>query len=196
VQKIVLPLLVVLVVSAWAGFQVKGKVSDVWDNHSFKVQTGSEMTKLWFTVPAKSAIGVSVKGDSGDARTATLTMNSSFDLEGAGKFTVTVARDSGAGEWACKDLSGAAQLLEFESYVDPKYSVRFTVDAEEDKETWTFTYPSDATFLVRQVGPSGRVTEEQDLSDEANVELAGGGSFTLEVAATEGSGKFTATLAK
>jgi hypothetical protein len=65
--------------------------------------------------------------------------------------------------------------------------------ADEDKETWRFTWPKEATFLVRVLGASGKVTEEQDLSDSDELGLYSGGSFTFEVAPTDGSGEFTAT---
>jgi hypothetical protein len=101
-------------------------------------------------------------------------------------------RDSGAGQWTCKDAAGSPVLLGFASSVDEKLHARLTYVADEDKETWTFTWPSEATFLVQSFNASGKVVEEQDLSDSDEFELDGGGSFTLEIAPTEGSGEFSA----
>jgi hypothetical protein len=116
-----------------------------------------------------------------------------MDLPTPGKYTVTVVRDSGAGVWACRPAQGNPTLLKFTSQADPRHFARVTIVMDEEEETWEFTYPKDATFLVRQTEPGGRVTEEQDLSDSDEVELAGPGTFTLEIAPTEGSGEFSAT---
>ena len=175
-----------------AGFQVQGNMSEAWDRSSLRIRTGEEMTKLWFGLPAHSGITVVAKPDTGAIVTARLNMPATVDLRVPAEYEITVSRDSGAGQWTCKDAAGSPVLLGFASSVDEKLHARLTYVADEDKETWTFTWPSEATFLVQSFNASGKVVEEQDLSDSDEFELVGGGSFTLEIAPTEGSGEFSA----
>ncbi len=184
----------VLAACATASFQVGGRVSAAWDNHEFVVSSGSELARLWFTAPAGCVYSVSVKGDSGAQTTTRVHMTGPVQLKGKGRFTITVAHDSGAGEWRCQDVGGDLQLLKFESFVDPKHPVRFRFTTEEDKTVWHFSAPSEGTFLVRNIGPSGKATEEQDIADAAEFEFFGSGTFTVEVAAADESGRFTAAL--
>lgn len=167
-------------------------MSEAWDKSSLRVRTGEEMTKLWFGLPAHSGITVVAKPDTGAAVTANLNMPATVDLRVPAEYAVTITRDSGAGQWTCRDAAGSPVLLGFTSLADEQRHARLTYVADEDKETWTFTWPSEATFLVQSLGASGKVLEEQDLSDSDEFGLVGGGSFTLEVAPTEGSGEFSA----
>ncbi len=186
------------VVMAWAavataaGFQVQGNMSEAWDKGSLRVRAGEGMAKLWFGLPAHSGITVTAKPDTGAAVTASLNMPATVDLRVPADYEVTVTRDSGAGQWTCRDAAGSPVLLGFMSSADEKRHARLTYVADEDKEVWKFTWPDEMTFLVRLLGASGKVMEEQDLSDSDEFELIGGGSFTLEIAPTEGSGEFSA----
>ena len=126
-------------------------------------------------------------------RPTRLNMTSTVDLRTPSTYDVTITRDSGDGQWTCKDVAGSPVLLGYGSSADVKHHARVTYVADADKETWRFTWPEEATFLVRVLGGSGKVTEEQDLSDSNELDLYAGGSFTLEVAPTDGSGDFTAT---
>jgi hypothetical protein len=176
-----------------AGFQVQGNMSEAWDRSSLTIRTGEEMAKLWFGLPAHSGITVVAKPDTGPIITARLNMPATVDLRVAAEYEITVTRDSGAGQWTCKDAAGSPVLLGFTSMADEQRHARLTYVADEDKETWAFTWPTEATFLVRSLDASGRVVEEQDLSDSNEFELTGGGSFTLEITPTDGSGEFSAT---
>jgi len=135
---------------------------------------------------------VVAKPDTGAAVATRLNMPSTIDLRAQSAYEITITRDSGAGQWTCKDAAGSPVLLGFGSPVDEKRHARLTYVADEDKETWRFTWPKEATFLVQLLGASGKVVEEQDLYDSDELELVGGGSFTLEVTPTEGSGEFSA----
>jgi hypothetical protein len=156
------------------------------------VRTGEQPAKIWFGLPAHSGITVVAKPDTGAAMTARLNMPGTIDLRAQAEYAVEITRDSGAGQWTCRDAAGGPVLLGFGSSVDEKRHARLTYVADEDKEIWTFTWPKEATFLVNLLGTSDKVVEEQDLSDSDEFELVGGGSFTLEIAPTEGSGEFTA----
>lgn len=175
-----------------AGFHVQGNMSEAWDKGSLRVRTGEGMTQLWFGLPVHSGITVVAKPDTGATVTARLNMPATVDLRIPGEYVVTITRDSGAGQWTCRDAAGSPVLLGFGSSADEKRHARLTYVADEDEETWTFTWPKEATFLVRSLGTSGKVVEEQDLSDSDEFELVAGGSFTLEIAPTEGSGEFSA----
>jgi hypothetical protein len=167
-------------------------MSEAWDKSSLKVRTGEEPAKLLFGLPAHSGVTVVAKPDTGAALTARLNMPGTIDLRAQAEYAVEITRDSGAGQWTCRDAAGGPELTGFGSSVDEKRHARLSYTADNDKETWKFTWPKEATFLVNLFGPSGKVIEEQDLSDSDEFELVGGGSFTLEIAPTEGSGGFTA----
>ncbi len=175
-----------------AGFQVQGNMSEAWDRSSLTVRAGEGGAKLWFSIPEHSEITVVATPDSGEAVVARLNMPATVSLPLASTYAITVTRDSGDGQWTCKDMLGSPVLLGFGTSVDMKRHARVTYAADDDKETWSFTWPKDATFLVREISASGKITQEQDLYDSSEFELYGGGNFTLEVVPTEGSGGFTA----
>jgi len=176
-----------------AGFNVQGNMSEAWDKSTLRVRTAEEPAKLWFGLPAHSGITVVAKPDTGASITTVLNMSSTTDLPAPStEYDITVRCDSGAGQWTCKDALGGPSLLGFGSSADEKRHAKVTYVADEDKETWTFTYPKEATFLVWLYNAAGKVVEEQDLYDTNELVLVGGGSFTFEVAPTDGSGEFTA----
>ena len=119
-------------------------------------------------------------------------MPATVDLRLPSTYDITVTCDSGEGQWTCKDAVGSPALLGFGTSVDAKRHARVTYGADGQKETWTFTWPREAEFLVQVINASGKVVEEQDLYYSDELELVGGGSFTFEVAPTDGSGEFKA----
>jgi hypothetical protein len=175
-----------------AGFQVQGNMSEAWDEGSLRVRAGEEPAKIWFGLPPHSGITVVAKPDTGAAVTTRLNMQGGVDLRPATGYTIEISRDSGDGQWTCRDVSGGPVLLGFGSSADAERQARLTYVADEDEETWKFRWPREATFLVQLVNSSGKVIEQQDLSDSDEFELVGGGSFTLAVVPTEGSGGFSA----
>jgi hypothetical protein len=175
-----------------AGFQVQGNMSEAWDKSSLAVRTGEVGAKLWFSLPAHSGITVVAKPDTGATVTSRLNMPATVDLRLPSTYEITITRDSGDGQWTCKDAAGGPVLLGFGTSVDVKRHARVTYVADDEKEIWTFTWPKEATFLVQVPNASGKVTQEQDLYDSNELELVGGGSFTFEVAPTDGSGEFVA----
>ena len=175
-----------------AGFQVQGNMSEAWDRGSLKVRAGEQEAKLWFGLPPRSGITVVAKPDTGVALTTRLNMQGGVDLLHLTEYKIEITRDSGAGQWTCRDVSGGPTLLGFGSSADTVRQARLTYVADDDEETWKFKWPREATFVVQLVGPSGRVIEQQDLYDSDEFELFGGGSFTLLVVPTEGSGEFSA----
>jgi hypothetical protein len=175
-----------------AGFQVQGNMSEAWDKSSFRVRAGEGGAKLWFSLPTHSGITVVAKPDTGATVTSRLNMPATVDLRLPSTYEITVTRDSGEGQWTCRDAVGSPALLGFGTSVDVKRHARVTYVADDQKETWTFTWPRDITFLVRVFNASGKVVEEQDLYYSDELELVGGGSFTFEVAPTDGSGEFAA----
>ncbi len=175
-----------------AGFQVQGNMSEAWDKSSLRVRAGEGGAKLWFGLPAHSGMTVVAKPDTGATVTARLNMPATVDLRLPSTYDIAITRDSGEGQWTCRDLIGSPALLGFGTSVDVKRRARVTYGADDQKETWTFTWPREATFLVQVVNATGKVVEEQDLYYRDELELVGGGSFTFEVAATDGSGEFEA----
>jgi hypothetical protein len=175
-----------------AGFQVQGNMSEAWDKGSLRVRAGEGGAKLWFSLPAHSGITVVAKPDTGATVTARLNMPATVDLRLPSTYEITVTRDSGEGQWTCRDALGSPALFGFGTSVDAKRHARVTYVADDQKETWTFTWPKEVTFLVQVLNATGKVVEEQDLYYSDELELVGGGSFTYEVAPTDGSGEFTA----
>ncbi len=175
-----------------AGFQVQSNMSEAWDKSSLTVRTGEGGARLWFGLPPHSGITVVAKPDTGATVKSVLNMPATVNLPLPSNYEVTVTRDSGEGQWTCKDAAGSPVLLDFRTSVDVKRHARVTYVADNDKEIWTFDWPKEATFLVKVPNASGKVVQEQDLYDSNELELVGGGSFTFEVAPTDGSGGFTA----
>ena len=173
-----------------AGFQVQGNMSEAWDKSSLTVQTGEGGARLWFGLPLHSGVTVVAKPDTGATVKSVLNMPATVNLPLESKYEITITRDSGDGQLTCKDAAGSPVLLGFGTSVDVKRHARVTYVADNDKETWTFDWPREATFLVKVPNASGKVVEEQDLYDSSELELVGGGSFTFEVAPTDGSGEF------
>jgi hypothetical protein len=192
VKRIVVIVAVCAGLATAAGFQVQGNMSEAWDKGSLTVRAGEEGAKLWFSLPAHSGITVVAKPDTGATVKSVLNMSATVNLPLPSKYGLSITRDSGDGQWTCKDAAGSPVLLGFGTSVDVKHHARVTYVADEDKETWTFTWPKEATFLVRVPNASGKVVEEQDLYDSNELELVGGGSLTFEVAPTDGSGEFVA----
>ena len=175
-----------------AGFQVQGNLSEAWAKSALTVRTGDEGAKLWFNLPKHSGITVIAKPDTGATVTLRLNMPMTLSLPLPSTYQVSITRDSGEGQWTCKDAAGSPVLLGFGTSVDVKRHARVTYVADDQKEIWTFSWPSTATFVVQVPNASGKVTQEQDLADSNQLELVGGGSFTFDVVPTDGSGEFTA----
>ena len=175
-----------------AGFLVQGNMSEAWDKGLLTVRAGEGGAKLWFSLPAHSGITVVAKPDTGATVKSVLNMPATVSLPLPSKYEVLITRDSGDGQWTCKDAAGSPALLGFGTSVDVKRHARVTYVADDEKEIWTFNWPKEATFLVQVPNASGKVIQEQDLYDSNELELVGGGSFTFEIAPTDGSGEFTA----
>ena len=175
-----------------AGFQVQGNMSEAWDKSSFRIRAGEGGAQLWFSFPSHSGMTVVAKPDTGAAVTARLNMPASVNLRLPSTYDITVTRDSGEGQWTCKNLVGGPVLLGFGTSVDAKRHARVIYATDSQKDNWTFTWPKEATFLVQVINAAGKVVEEQDLYYNDELELVGGGSFTFEVVPTDGSGEFTA----
>jgi hypothetical protein len=179
-------------IAAAAGFQVQGNISEAWDKSALTVRVEEGGAKLWFNLPPHSGITLVAKPDTGATVTSRLNMSSTFDLRLPSTYEITITRDSGAGQWTCKDAVGSPALLGFGTSVDTKRHARVTYVADDQKETWAFVWPKEATFLVQLPNASGKVVQEQDLYDSNELELVGGGSFTFDVVPTDGSGEFMA----
>jgi len=175
-----------------AGFSVQGNMSEAWDKGRLTVRAGEEGAKLWFSLPRHSGITVVAKPDTGETVKSVLNMSATVNLPLESKYEVLITRDSGDGQWTCKDAAGSPVLLGFGTSVDVKRHARVTYVADDEKEIWRFTWPKEATFLVQVPNASGKVTEEQDLYDSNELELVGGGSFTFDVVPTDGEGEFVA----
>ena len=175
-----------------AGFQVQGNMSEAWTNSALTVRAGDAGAKLWFNLPKHSGITVVARPDTGATVTMRLNMPMTVDLPLPSKYEITITRDSGDGQWTCKDAAGSPVLLGFGTSVDVKRHARVTYVADEQKDIWTFAWPREATFLVQVPNASGKVTQEQDLSENNELELVGAGSFTFDVVPTDGSGEFMA----
>jgi hypothetical protein len=175
-----------------AGFQVQGNMSEAWDKSMVTMRTGEGGASLRFSLPPHSGITVVAKPDTGATVKSVLNMPASVILPLESKYEVTITRDSGDGQWTCTDAAGGSALLGFETSVDVKRHARVTYVADDQKDVWTFDWPKEETFLVKVPDASGKVTTEQDLYDSNKLELVGGGSFTFEVAPTDGSGEFVA----
>jgi hypothetical protein len=175
-----------------AGFQVQGNFSEAWDKSALTVRAEEGGAKLWFSLPAHSGITVVAKPDTGATVTSRLNMSSTIDLRLPSTYEITITRDSGVGQWTCKDAVGSPALLGFGTSVDTKRHARVTYVADDEKDIWSFVWPKEATFLVQLPNASGKVVQEQDLYDSNELELVGGGSFTFDVVPTDGSGEFMA----
>jgi len=191
VKRLITIVAVCIGLATAAGFQVQGNMSEAWDKSALSVRAGEGGAKLWFSLPAHSGITVVAKPDTGATVTARLNMPATVDLRLPSKYEIAITRDSGAGQWTCKDVAGSPTLLGFGTSVDEKRHARVTYVADDQKEVWAFIWPKEATFLVQLFNASGKVVQEQDLYDSNELELVGGGSFVFEVVPTDGSGEFS-----
>jgi hypothetical protein len=128
--------------------------------------------------------------DTGAAVTVRLKTSVTPGLPSPSTCQIAVMRDSGEGQWTCKDAIGGSVLVGFGTPIDAKHHARVACVADDQKETWTFAWPGEATFLVRVFNPSGRVIQEQDLYDSNELKLHVGDSFTFEMVPPDGSGEF------
>ncbi len=135
--------------AAAAGFSVQGNMSEVWDKGTVTVRAGEGGASLWFNLPRHSGITVVAKPDTGATVKSVLNMSSSVKLPFPSTYQVTITRDSGDGQWLCKDAAGSPVLLGFGTSVDEKRHARVTYVADDEKEIWTFDWPKEATFLVQ-----------------------------------------------
>ena len=174
-----------------AGFQVQGNMSEAWTRSALTVRAGDGGAKLWFNLPKHCGLTVVAKPDTGATVTTRLNMPATVSLPLPSTYDITITRDSGEGQWTCRDAAGSPVLLGFGTSVDKKRHARVTYVADDQRELWTFTWPTEATFVIQVPNASGKVTQEQDLADSNQLELVGGGTFTFDVVPTDGSGEFT-----
>jgi hypothetical protein len=84
-------------------------------------------------------------------------------------------------------------LQEVKGYIpDALTEDSFTVYCSEDSETFEFTWPRYTDFWVRVLGQTGKLLGDFQLSEGEQIELTGGGRFTLVIYSQEGSGQWTA----
>jgi hypothetical protein len=177
-----------------AGFQFSGKFNEAWDKHAFELDASRGAVKLWINLPARSGLHVTATRDTAQVLDIHLTATAPVNLSGSGRYKFTVERDSGAGEWSCRDIGNSSDLRSVTSYADTTFSPRISFTTDEDEAVWQFSYPRSSAFMVDRIGPSGKAVEEFDLYDNNQVEYIGPGTATLQVRVTEGGGEFTAKL--
>jgi hypothetical protein len=183
--------------AALAGsFGLSGRMSEVTPAYSFEFSAGTAPTRFFFELPYRARLGVTVRRGSEVIISRVLGGTGPLTLDSAGQFTITVARDTGDGAWACRLISDDEVVLrKVTGYAGPGCSPRFSLHVPGEDAVWNFTYPVEALFYVRQID-GGRVVDEQDLYDDTRVQLIGEGVHTLEVAAPDTTGEFTATLVR
>jgi hypothetical protein len=177
-----------------AGFSFTARMDEAWDKHEFELEATGGNAKLFFSLPPGSGIHVTAVRDTVTALDARITMSSPLTLRGSGRYKVTVQRDSGSGELACRDALGTASLRSLSSFADTTFAPRITISTEDDEANWKFTWPRSSTFMVQTIGPGGKIVDEMDLYDEDNYELFGPGSAALVIKVTDGGGAYSLRL--
>lgn len=177
-----------------AGFSFTARIDEAWDKYEFELDATGGSAKLFFSLPPRSGIHVTAVRDTVTALDAGVTMSSPLTLRGSGRYKVTVQRDSGSGELACRDAAGTATLRALSGFADTTFAPRITISTAEDEANWKFTWPRSSTFLVQTIGPGGKVTDEMDLYDEDVYELIGPGAAALVVKVTDGGGAYSLRL--
>lgn len=179
------------------GFEIKGKVTPLWDENSFTVETRSEQTILFFNLLTQGRIAIKAAGSDGTIKNLLLEGSEPLTLIGMKEWKITVLWDSLDCLWSCRLISGEEPILKrVEGYADTGYVFRFSLVTEEELEIWNFTAPKEATFIVRQSSPGARGYEEQDLADDPKIKLIGAGVFNIEVDPVDGGGEFVAERVK
>ncbi len=180
-----------------SGFEIKGKVTHLWNDNSFIIETRSKETILFFNLPAPGSIVVKATATDGTIKNLLLQHSEPLTLTGMKEWKLTVSWDSIDCIWGCRLISGEEPVLKrVEGYADTGYVFRFSLVTEEDLEIWNFTYPKEATFIVRQSSPGARGYEEQDLTDDPKIKLIGAGIFNIEVDPVDSGGEFVAERVK
>lgn len=186
-------LAVVPIVASAAALEVKGRVTEFWEHNSFTLATDAEVTKLWFSLPYRARVRLSVERAGERVLEAGLSSNGPVDLNGAGEFTVKVTRDSADADWSCRVTSSEEPVLKkVTGFADTLFAFRFTFATDKDPAKWRFAYPREATFVVKLAAPGMSGAEHNNLDDTPLVSCVGGGQFTMEIAPTDGGGEFTA----
>ncbi|MGQ9708265.1 MAG: hypothetical protein ACUVUR_05260 [bacterium] len=185
-------LLCMFVISA-SGFEIRGKVTSIWEENSFTIETRSEQTTLWFNLPQNEGVFVRAEASDAPIKELRLKLSEPLILIGMKEWKITIHWDSVDCSYSCRLLSGEEPVLKrVQGYADTSYLFRFSLVTEEDVAVWNWTYPKEATFIVRQTSPGMRGFEEQDLADNTKVKLIGAGVFNIEVDPVDGGGQFVA----
>jgi hypothetical protein len=180
-----------------SGFEIRGKVSRLWEKNSFTIETRSDETVLWFDLGRNSRLLVQLDAQDSGSRKVPVNSSAPLVLRGMKEWQVTVNWDSVDCEWGCRLVKGEEPVLNrVQGFASTDFTFRFTLVTEEDLEVWNFTAPKEATFIVRQRAAGARGVEEQDLADSKQVKLVGAGIFTIEVDPVDGEGEFTAERVK
>ncbi len=182
-----------LFVSNVAGLEINGGLNRFWEKNSFILETRSEETVLWIDIPEGARVLVVVAGGNEAAKILRLKLSEPLTLRGMKEWTVTLLWDSVDVNWRCRVGGGEEPVLnKVQGYADTVRTFRWTLVTEEDMEKWRFTYPKEATFIVRQSSSGMRGVEEQDLADSPEVSLIGAGIFNIEIDPIDGGGEFIA----
>ncbi len=181
-------------VAGAAGFEFTGRVNESWDKHEFELAVTGGGAKLWLGVPARCGLHVTARRDTATALDIHVAGSGPLELRGSGRYKVTVARDSGSGDWSCKDVGRTAELVSLAGFADTLFSPRIVFTTGADEAKWRFTWPRASAFFVQSIGPSGKAVEEIDLYYDNTFQFIGPGTATLVVKVTEGGGAYTAKL--
>jgi hypothetical protein len=193
----VLTSLLCLLVVTTSGFEIQGKVTALWPENSFTIETRSPATTLWLNLPRDGRIFVQAEASDTAAKNVRLKMSEPLILAGMKEWRITIRWDSADCAWSCRLINGEEPILKrVQGYADTGYVFRFSLVTEEDVEIWNWTYPKEATFIVRQTSPGMRGAEEQDLADDTKIKLIGAGVFNIEVDPADGEGEFVAERIK
>lgn len=180
-----------------SGLEIKGKVTSLWEENSFTIETRSEQTILFFNLLGQGSIAVKIASTDGTIKNLLLEHSEPLTLTGMKEWNLTVSLDSADCLWGCRFISGEEPILKrVEGYADTGFVFRFSLVTEEDLEIWNFTCPKEATFIVRQSSPGARGYEEQDLADDPKIKLIGAGVFNIEIEPVDGGGEFVAERVK
>jgi len=180
-----------------SGFEIRGRVSALWEKNSFTIETRSDETVLWFDLAKNTRLLVQVAAAGTDTRQVLVNSSAPLVLKDMKEWQITINWDSVDCEWGCRLVKGEEPVLNrVQGFASTNFTFKFTLVTEEDLEIWNFTAPKDATFIVRQQAVGARGSEEQDLADSHQVKLIGAGIFNIEVDPIDGEGEFTAERVK
>ncbi len=215
-QRLVLAVLVLLPLAAWAGEsnpQFSGYLGDN-DTATFFVRPTSDEESWWFKIPDGDYFWLKTQDSTGrELEDTDLSDHQSVTLVGAKgrKVIFRIYEIGGDGNWSAWKGTGPSSAdervvfskpvaakpshpVQFSGWLGEDDTTEFFVRPESDRESWWFEIPDGEYFWVKTNDSTGREIQDTDLSDHQSVTLVGakGRKVAFRIYEIAGEGNWSA----